>query len=175
MKSKLYLMFLRPSARLKKMIVGFAIFVITLTGFLLANPPAIATAFVNFKQTITVQYIPWPLTENQLNACEIGFGNADFLKLKFLVDQNQHETVFLQKNGQLVTQGWVTFDNDKPTLALNEWTIDQLYDMKNYQQINIYATNNTLKHQEHLTFSLSGLTSGLEVFEKCLQGIKPQS
>lgn len=165
----------RKAGTFKKFLVASSISLSALVAIVFAKDPNPSTIYLNFKKNISVQYVPWSFTDEQLDSCEISFGDAQYVTLKFNVNQNQQESVILQKYGQRVTKGYVTYDNDKIALPLSEWSIEQLYDMKNYQLMKIHAPNNSLNSEETVTLSFSGLTSGLAQFEQCIQDIQTKN
>lgn len=162
-----------PNVRLKKTSLLCTVLVaLFFACALLFQSPTMATVFVNFKRNIYVQYIPWGLTDNQRDACQISFGDNEYLQLKFTVDEEGQETVMVQKKGERMVKGYVTFDNDKPALPLEKWSIDELYDIKNYQTINVHAYNDTFKYEEKTQIMLAGASIGIDQFQQCVQEIK---
>lgn len=165
-----------PNVRLKKRSLLYTgLVAIFFACALLFQSPTMATVYVNFKQTIYVQYIPWGLTDNQRDACQISFGDNEYLQLKFIVDQDGKETVMVQRKGEREVDGYVTFDNDKPALPLNAWSMDQLYDIKNYQLLNVHVYNNKFNYEEKTQVMLSGLNTAIDQFQRCVQKIKTKS
>lgn len=150
-----------------------AIAFLFVTSVVLATSPVKENWYSNFQNSVVVQWIPWNLSDDQTNRCEIRFGSPQYLALKYGIDEQNKIDVKMFKNSMPIQNGTVMFGHNKtPTPPLKNWTRDQLDDIKSYRVIHLRYDDKQASTNDEMTVSLANVSVALIQFQQCVESIQ---